>query len=209
VRRLLTLALVASGCYAAAFGNTHRYDDVVANLSYSGARRVAVATRDERPYVVSGDKQPQFVGLTRGGYNNPFDVKTTSGQPLADDMSQALERSLDAKGFDAAAVLVVPGEDEGGVVAKAGAAGAERVLVLTLREWKSDTMLATWLRYDVSLRVLDPKGALLGEASLVESQELGGSPYDPPANAERAIPRAFRRALEALLEEPAIAAALR
>ena len=43
----------------------------------------------------------------------------------------------------------------------------------------------------------------------IESRELGGSPYDPPANAERAIPRAFRRALESLLEDPAIAAALR
>lgn len=208
VRWLLALAVAVSGC-AVAFGNTHGYHDVVANLSYSGARKVAVATRDERPYVLSGAKEPRFVGLSRGGYNNPFDVVTTSRKPLADDMSQSLERSLDEKGFDAVALPVGPGEDEGLILAKVVGTGAERVLVLSLREWKSDTMLATWLRYDVSLRVLDPEGALLAESSLAESRELGGSPYDPPANAERAIPRAFRRALESLLEDPAIAAALR
>jgi hypothetical protein len=100
MRGLPALALVASAC-ALAIGNKHRYDDVFAELPYASSRKVLIATRDERPYVQGGDKQPNFVGLSRGGYNNPFDVVTSSGKPLADDMSQAIERSLDAKGFDA------------------------------------------------------------------------------------------------------------
>jgi hypothetical protein len=42
---------------------------------------LAVAVHDERSEVASGDKNPAFVGLLRGGYGNPMDVRTASGAP--------------------------------------------------------------------------------------------------------------------------------
>lgn len=64
-----------------------------------GTITVAVATHDQRPYVVGGNKKPNFVGLSRGGYGNPFDVVTVSGNPLADGFSESISRSLAARGF--------------------------------------------------------------------------------------------------------------
>ncbi len=203
---VLTLAVLASGC---AVGNTHSYDNVLASLSYQGTRKVAVGTEDQRPYVLNGEKGPQFVGLSRGGYGNPFNVTTTSGKPLADDLTLSLERSLDAKGFDAVALAVGLREDDAAVVAKASETGATRIVVLSLREWKSDTMLSTALIYEGALRVLDASGALLAESRIAGRDDLGGSAMNPPKHAQTAVPIAARAKLEALLADPAVAGALR
>jgi hypothetical protein len=200
------LAMVSSGCAA---GNTHRYDSVLASLSYQGTRRVAVGTEDQRPYVLNAEKGPQFVGLSRGGYGNPFNVTTTSGKPLADDLTLSLERSLDARGFDAVALTIGLREDDAAVVAKAKETGATRVVVLSLREWKSDTMVNTALIYEAALRVLDASGELLAESKIAGRDDLGGSAMNPPKHAQKAVPIAAQAKLEALLADPAVAEALR
>ncbi len=174
VASVLTLAMVSSGCAA---GNTRRYDSVLASLSYQGTRRVAVGTEDLRPYVLNAEKGPQCVGLSRGGYGNPFNVTTTSGK-LADDLTLSLERSLDARGFDAVALTIGLREADAAVVAKAKETGATRVVVLLLREWKSDTMMNTVLIYEAALRVLDAPGEVLAESKIAGRDGVG-----PPCSA--------------------------
>src|SRR2546428_9600965 len=78
--------LLLSGC---AIGNRYAYQTVVASPQVSGTTAVSIATYDQREYVRSGTKDPQFVGLQRGGYGNPFDVRTEGDRPLADAMTTA------------------------------------------------------------------------------------------------------------------------
>ena len=66
---LPVVAVLLTGC---AIGNRYAYQSVVANPQLSGTTAVGVATHDQREYVRSGSKDPQFVGLQRGGYGNPF-----------------------------------------------------------------------------------------------------------------------------------------
>src|SRR5262249_59230593 len=81
------LSIVLTGC---AVGNRYAYQSVVASPQVSGTRAVTVATLDQREYVRSGSKDPQFVGLQRGGVGHPFDVRTPDHQPLADAVTPAL-----------------------------------------------------------------------------------------------------------------------
>src|SRR6266850_4068485 len=90
------VAMVASGC---AVGNRYAYHTVVASPQVSGSTAVAVAALDQREYVRSGDKPPQFVGVQRGGFGNPFDVRTGDDKPLADAMTTALVNTLAKRGF--------------------------------------------------------------------------------------------------------------
>ncbi len=100
---LIILVLFLAGC---AFGNKHAYHNVDANISAAGTTKVAVATHDQRNYVKNGDKQPDFVGLQRGGFGNPFDITTASGNALAQDVTETICRSLASKGFHTTPVIV-------------------------------------------------------------------------------------------------------
>ncbi len=60
---LLFVAATLGGC---AFGQKHDYLHARPTLNYTGKARLALAVHDQRPYVVSQDKDADFVGLSRG-----------------------------------------------------------------------------------------------------------------------------------------------
>ncbi len=202
---LLAVALLL-GCAA---GNKHRYESVSAKLDVPAGGRIAVSTLDQRPYVLSGDKPPHFVGLQRAGFGNPFAVGTRSGQPLAVDMTNAITSALKAQGAEASAVIPAPNESEGDVRKRLMESGARRLLLLKLREWKSDTYNRTSLEYDVQLQVLDDQGGELASSALQGDDNLGGSFWNPAAHAKRAVQSAFAAKVGMLFADPEVQQALR
>jgi hypothetical protein len=203
---LALIGLLATGC---AVGNRYAYDSVIVNPAVSGTSTLSVATYDQREYVRSGDKAPQFIGLQRGGYGNPFDVKTRDDRPLADNMTAVIVNSLRLKGFPAQAVVITPSMSLSEVRQRLTVLETERALLLTLHEWKSDTYMNVGLSYDVTLVVMEHAGKVLAEKRLAGRDNLGGSFWNPPAHARDAVPQAFKAKIEELLNDAAVVAALR
>jgi hypothetical protein len=73
----------------------------------------------------------------------------------------------------------------------------------------SDTYMNVGLSFDVTLAILDRAGTQLAEKRLTGHDNLGGSFWNPPAHARAAVPRAFKAKIEELLNDAAVAAALR
>jgi hypothetical protein len=203
---VLFLSLAAGGC---AMGNRYAYDTTVATTGITGSATVAVAAHDERTYVISGEKTPQFVGLQRGGYGNTFDVKTGADKPLAADMTSALAASLNQGGFKAQAVAVAHTDSAEQVRKALIATGAERSVLLTVREWKSDSMMRIGLDYDLVLSVLGKDGAVLGESQLKGAKEVLGAATVLPSDVGPIVANAFKAKLEQLFADPAVANVLR
>ncbi|MBI5165918.1 MAG: hypothetical protein HY985_18710 [Magnetospirillum sp.] len=133
-----------------AFGNTIDYKNAAPALTAGTAKTVAVAVTDQRPYVVAGSNTPQWVGMIRGGFGNPFGVHTASGDPFASDVAVAVAAGLKAQNVRA-------------VVASSDAdRTADRILRVTIREWKSDSMYNTSVLYDLGAEVTDASGKVLG-----------------------------------------------
>jgi hypothetical protein len=197
--------MTASGC---AVGNKHQYADVVPDLAVKTTYATAVAVQDQRPYVLNGDKAPNFVGVQRGGFGNPFDVTTTSGNALASDMTAAIVSALEKKNVSAAVAIVSPNATATQVKEILVTASADRMLLVKLIEWKSDTYQNTALIYDVRLSVVDATGTVIAENAKQGRDDLGGSFINPPAHAKTAVPVAFRRIFENLLNDPKVLAAL-
>jgi len=202
---IVLAAFAASGC---AVGNKHGYT-MGPDLAVQGTRSVAVAAQDLRPYVVSGEKRPDFVGLQRGGFGNPFDVTTESGRPLADDFSTAIASSLSRRGFKSTAVSVALSPMAADARALASRSGAERLALVSIVEWKSDTYQNTALLYELVLRVLDANGNQLAANRVSGRDNLGGSAWNPPDHAKGAVPLAYRKKLEELLGAEAVVRSLR
>jgi hypothetical protein len=202
---LLLLALLCSGC---AFGHKINYHEALPSFQGGGQGAIRVTTYDQRPYVVSGNKVPQFVGLTRGGFGNPFGVQTQSGHPLAEDMSQVLCNALQKKGFQCLPVAVAARTSPDAVRRKLLEAPSKLALLLTLDEWKSDTFIATTLLYDATLQVLTPQGTTVTEQRITGREVLGKNFWSPISVAYTAVPQAQKTKLEELMNRPEVIAAL-
>ena len=195
--------LFLGGC---AIGVKHDYQGPL-ELDVSTSAPVAVATLDQRPYVVSGQKGPDFVGLSRGGFGNPFDVTTQSGKPLAADMSNAIVSSMKSKGVDARMVELKPGLADGQAISELRAGGAHKAVLLTLREWKGDTMVNVGFAYDMDLRIFDRSGNPLVSKVQQGKENLGaGTPFSP-GGGDQVLPR-YRRMMELLFRDPDVVKAL-
>lgn len=194
---------------ACAVGVQHRYDTTDANIDVTTKHRVAVAVQDARPYVLSGEEQANFVGYSRGGYYNSFDVTTTTDRPLAHDMTQSIVFALKAGGATATGVNLPASSDAAAARSTLLSAKADRYVWLLLQEWKSNTYIRTSLHYNIVLRILGADGAVRGKKLLSGRESLGGNAMNPPGHSRAAIPKAFRGKIEELFSDPGIIHALK
>jgi ABC-type glycerol-3-phosphate transport system substrate-binding protein len=201
----IAAAVLVSGC---AVGVKHDYNIANVELTTQTTESIAVAVHDQRPYIVSGKKTEDFVGLSRGGFGNPFDVTTKSGMPLAKDMAETIVANFQKKGIDAKEVWVVPTDDEQTALETLIAANKSRSILITLREWKADTYAATRLIYDIAVKVFSGSGEELARHDLLGEDDLGSGGIDTPAHSRKVIPIAFKEKMEALFGDPGVRAAL-
>lgn len=203
---VLLVCFISSGC---AVGVTHQYDAADAKFGLQTQSNISVAVHDKRPYVVNGNKPSNFVGVSRGGFGNPFDVTTASSNPLADDFATSIVSAFKADGANASMIRVQPQDSEKKIRSALFAAKSKRFVLLTLSEWKSDTYQNTALIYNVLLRVFDSVGTLLADKHLQGRDNLGGDFINPPSHSRKAVPKAFRQKLKTLFEDSRVAQALR
>jgi hypothetical protein len=203
---LAVLALSSlSGC---AIGVTHDYQRTPIDLRVATTATVAVVTVDDRPYVLDGQKESRFVGLSRGGYGNPFDMSTESGNPLSRDISTALVEAMKRRDVKARLVKVRPGSEDSEVIARLRASGAQRSVWLTLREWKADSMLHVSLAYDFDCRIIDETGAILVSKTRTGKDRLGDAAvWTTPGGEDLAIAH-FKKIMEELFRDREVAKAL-
>jgi len=183
------------GC---AFGRKQDYLQAHPALEYANKARLAVGVQDRRPYILDHDKDEDFVGLQRGGYGNPFDVSTNSKQPLADDMAKVLSNALAGSGTIVIPVRLLPSLSGAEVIRALQATNADKFLLLSLYEWKSDTYGGTEIIYEVEMQAVDKQGRMLARKKAQGIDQLGAAFWDPQGHAQDAVPAAFQRKLEEL-----------
>lgn len=192
-----------NGC---AVGQKFDYAASIINVgSLTAAHSAALAVLDQRDYIKNGDKTEAFVGLSRGGYGNPFDVNTTSGAPLATEMATAVVTALKSTGIRAQALTVRPAGGPSQARQALVQAGLDRALLFTLTEWKTDTMMRTGLSYGVTLEVFDRTGNELARKQ-ISGKEVSGASI---LSAEKDAQKWFASKVTELFQDDAIAVSLR
>lgn len=125
--------------------------------SYDLSSCANVYVQDLRPYIVSKKKDPDFLGIIRGGYGNPTNFTTSSGEPLAGQLGLAIKSSLASND---AQVEFKTGDPE-----KTNSAGCN-TLVLTMNEWKIDAMKNANFGVDADMEVYSNTGKLLASENV-------------------------------------------
>lgn len=151
-------------------------------IPFSGAG-ISVAVIDMRAEIRNGDHKPQYVGMMRGGYGNPWNADTRSGQPFADEVSACLSASFAAAGFDMIPAQVHYPDDVTAAMNHLKESDAERKILLVIHEWRSDMITSftkrwTDVYYDLEMVVLDKQNKKAGTARLngkAETLNKGGN----------------------------------
>jgi hypothetical protein len=173
--------------------------------SLTATHSATVAVLDQRSYIKNRGKSESFVGLSRGGYGNPFDVNTASGAPLGTEMATAVVTALQSAGIRAQVLTVRPAEGPSPARQALLQAGLDRALLFTLAEWKTDTMMRTGLNYDVTLEVFDRSGKELARKQ-ISGKELSGASI---LSAEKDAQKWFAAKVTEFFQDDVIAGSLR
>lgn len=197
----ISLFSMLGGC---AVGVTHQYNNAALQIKATNGSKLGIGVQDRRLYIVTKEKPENFVGLSRGGFGNPFVVRTSSGEPLADDMSKSIQAALSSNGVKVSAINIPVGIDETEAIKRLAASSGKSILI-ELNEWKADTYMSTNLTYDVLALVIDVDGKIISSKKISGSENLGGSAMNPPEHSRKAVPIAFRKKMEELFSAPEIA----
>jgi hypothetical protein len=186
-----------------------RYTATLNNLECTSNRSVAVAVLDERPYILNKEKDPSYVGIMRGGYGNPFNMWTESGAPLADDMLTTVTDSLSARGFAVMPLKTTTMDSPNSVIAKFSASGADRLILMEVKEWQSDylpkafTSERSHLFLNVEVAVFNRNQKNIEKKNLQEELTLpSGWPVET-------VPDVYQQKIRQLIDDPRVCRALR
>ncbi len=124
-------------------------------------------------------------------------------------MADTLTESLSAAGYSALTVPLAPQGTTAGSQAQLLGSHPRRALLLTLAEWKSETLKNTDLYYDLRMYVYDSNGKLLGSRWLKGMDAMDGSFFRAKQKAAHDVPEAFRQKLQLMLDSPEIQSALK
>lgn len=211
----LGLAAALAGCDAGgvvdnalgtALGDRYDYSGLTLSVAAAPTQPVAVSVIDQRPAVVNDGERPSYVGKTVGRYRNKVDVTTQSGRPLAEIVTEAVTRALDARAPAAAGVLVEAGTSEAEALEALAATGAERLLLIRLHEWQTDTTVRTTAAWSLEATVHDDAGGLLGRRRSQGTENIGTAGLE--GQASTLAVEFLGRKLSQLVDDPAIAEAL-
>lgn len=171
---IMMTCLAITGC---AIGNQYDYRNKEIALPVTGNSQVGLAVVDNRPYVVSGDKPANYVGIQRGGFGNPFNVTTISGDSLANDFAGSLKSALSKNGFEVNS-LQLSSPDSSVVANLVKSNGSSKNIILKVNEWKTDAMMNLRLIYDLELAIMDKQGNVLATASDSGDEVISGAGFE-------------------------------
>lgn len=206
--RKIFLFVAFLGLSACAVGNEHNFSNLDSSIFDQATVPLAVGVHDQRSFVLSGEKTSDFVGLSRGGYGNPFDVTTVSGLSLAEDILDSVVAALRDKGSNATPVSLAFPLSPAEAVDRLIETGRDRLVLVTIKAFKSDTFVNVRFVYNVVLQVFDGSGGEVASSQVSGDRNLGGSFMNPPSHAKKAVPKAYNDIMDELFSQPQIRAAM-
>lgn len=202
VASIILVAAVFSGC---AFGSKMSFDKTILAIPPSSGE-IAVAVWDARPYVLSGEKSPEWVGLQRSGWGIPYGVHTQSNTPLSQEFAQSIINSFRQSGATPNSIAI-PNRTASAEAVTQILPNRGKVALLEISEWKTDTLSDINFAYDLKLKLVS-NGALVAEERVYGNEKLKGSMWNPIGASERVAVAKQKEKLDQLFSSALIRNAL-
>ncbi|GEM_PF-1070838 len=178
-------------------------------LQGSSTKSIAIAVLDQRPYIVSGEKPAKYIGQFELSMGGPYDAFTRSKQAMVNEFADKMPQLLGKQFSQLKTIYLEAGLSKQAAVEQLLATGAEKLVLISLKEWKSHTSIDTSLWFDAQLEAFNTDKQLLSYKRTQGHDTFGGAAIAGPiTNAKRTLPHAFRQKMQALFSDPMVMASL-
>lgn len=171
------------------------------------ARKVVIFVIDNRPFVLDGDKQESFEGLSRELYGIPIPRATNDRSTMATYLGERLRIGFQRANYEATYLPSPKGSLLGDRLRAQEAGNPDLFFVVDLKDWHYDFGgFKPSFDYDVSIQMYDDKRRLLAGQTLAgnELMPTGGWKHFKVRYAEL-----YQTIFDRIFALPAITAALR
>ena len=114
-------------------------------LQGSSTKSIAIAVLDQRPYIVSGEKPAKYIGQFELSMGGPYDAFTRSKQAMVNEFADKMPQLLGKQFSQLKTIYLEAGLSKQAAVEQLLATGAEKLVLISLKEWKSHTSIDTSL----------------------------------------------------------------
>ena len=144
--------------------------DLTPTFSGLTSSHITIGVVDSRPYVISGNKEPWFEGIVRGGFGIPYTINRPERPPnetFADRIAKMLERTFTDAGSQVTVVRLARGSTQPAARGKLKPQTKDVALLIRIHDSKFDAGGFQFdYPYHFQLSVLDPEGNTLAQASV-------------------------------------------
>ena len=202
---LLVVLLGMVGC-----SSTSKNPHMIQSPAATGKKTVAVMAVDQRAMTAKKTVTPDHLGEVGGAFGNPFTLTTEKRTAVSVDLTESLTEGFRRGGWRTAPASAVATLTKEAAFRNLQTHGADRFLIVALKNWESDTLASTNFRFDLEVSVLDANGQVLAVERVQGQQNLGYPKYGRLSETIRAAMDAeSSRVLSTALAKPALVAALR
>lgn len=176
----------------------------------TGKKTVAVMTVDQRTATARKPVKADHLGEVGAAFGMPYTLTTENRIPVSRDLTENLTQGLRQSGWRTAPTPAVAAGTREEAFRALQNHGADRFLIVALKDWESDTLASTNFRFDLELSVLDANGQVLASERFQGQQNLGYPKFGQLSKTIRqAIDEESSRVFMAALQKPTLMAALR
>lgn len=181
LERLMPLLVLSVSVVGCVFGQSFQFNYVPpkdAPQVGHGKTVVLLPVIDNRPYVLSKVETPDYVGVLRNGYLQPYRVNTSDGRPFADVVQEAVQRDLASAGYH--------------VVRGTHTDAGSRALLVTVSDFASDMNETNILvSVDFMVQVVDGSGTVHAAVKKIGTRALKSSRINSVRAAKMHVPEYF------------------
>jgi hypothetical protein len=183
-------------------------------ISFSTSQSVTVAVIDNRPYVLNGDKERYFSGLSRDSFGVPWSLPTYNKQPMSDLLQDRVLAGLKNQNVAVTPLKNASSATVSNISTWVAASGSDKSLVIVLNEWKTNWLPDGYVFnashhidfiYNVDIQVFDNKGKLMTSEKFYgeETEDQDGM------NIYAQFHKIYKHKLEEFINSPKISSALK
>jgi hypothetical protein len=188
------------------------YNNAEPKINYKGSKKLAIAIYDERTYVRTKEKKPEYVGYTRESRRLPTDMTTRDGRPIAQTLGKLIADAYSKADLKVVGVTFGYDANDKANLGSILQNKPDRLMTIKLRDWIIETQYGVdnvIFKYSLDFNIADAQGKVLFTKIFTGKETIAGAQWYSYMRASIIAPEITYYLFTDILNKPEVAAALR